>query len=78
MNMLEAYCELRQRKGVTLKDAIKRVRDPNIFGPMMVKMGDAEAFVSGLTYDYPEVIRPALRNPSYQLPGRNGRRAFIS
>jgi len=27
---------------------------------MMVKMGDAEAFVSGLTYDYPEVIRPAL------------------
>jgi len=56
----QAYCELRQRKGVTLKDAIKRVRDPNIFGPMMVKMGDAEAFVSGLTYDYPEVIRPAL------------------
>ena len=56
----QAYYELRQRKGVTLKDAIKRVRDPNIFGPMMVKMGDAEAFVSGLTYDYPEVIRPAL------------------
>jgi malate dehydrogenase (oxaloacetate-decarboxylating)(NADP+) len=56
----EAYYKLRRRKGVTLKDAIKRVRDPNIFGPMMVKMGDAEAFVSGLTYDYPEVIRPAL------------------
>jgi malate dehydrogenase (oxaloacetate-decarboxylating)(NADP+) len=28
---------------------------------MMVKMGDADAFVSGLTYDYPEVIRPALQ-----------------
>lgn len=27
----------------------------------MVKMGDADAFVSGLTYDYPEVIRPALQ-----------------
>jgi len=37
------------------------VREPNIFGPMMVKMGDADAFVSGLTYDYPEVIRPALQ-----------------
>jgi malate dehydrogenase (oxaloacetate-decarboxylating)(NADP+) len=56
----EAYYELRQRKGVTLKDAGKMVREPNVFGPMMVKMGDADAFVSGLTYDYPEVIRPAL------------------
>jgi malate dehydrogenase (oxaloacetate-decarboxylating)(NADP+) len=56
-----AYHELRQRKGVTLKDATKLVREPNIFGPMMVKLGDADAFISGLTYDYPEVIRPALQ-----------------
>jgi malate dehydrogenase (oxaloacetate-decarboxylating)(NADP+) len=28
---------------------------------MMVKLGEADAFVSGLTYDYPEVIRPALQ-----------------
>jgi malate dehydrogenase (oxaloacetate-decarboxylating)(NADP+) len=56
-----AYYELRQRKGVVLKDARKAVREPNIFGPMMVKMGDADAFLSGLTYDYPEVIRPALQ-----------------
>ncbi len=56
-----AYHELRERKGVTYPIARKRVRDPNIFGPMMVKMGDADAFVSGLTYEYPDVIRPALR-----------------
>lgn len=56
-----AYYELRQRKGITLKDARKLIREPNIFGPMMVKMGDADAFVSGLTYEYPEVIRPALQ-----------------
>ena len=56
-----AYHELRERKGVTLSIARKRVRDVNILGPMMVKMGDADAFVSGLTYDYPDVIRPALR-----------------
>ncbi len=55
------YYELRQRKGVTLMHAYKRLRDPNVFGPMMVAMGDADAFVSGLTYDYPEVIRPALQ-----------------
>jgi malate dehydrogenase (oxaloacetate-decarboxylating)(NADP+) len=57
----EEYFNLRQRKGVTLSEAKKLVREPNIFGPLMVKMGDAEAFVSGLTYDYPEVIRPALQ-----------------
>jgi malate dehydrogenase (oxaloacetate-decarboxylating)(NADP+) len=37
------------------------MRECNVFGPMMVKMGDADAFVSGLTYEYPEVIRPALQ-----------------
>ncbi len=57
----QAYYALRQRKGVTLQDAYKRLREPNVFGPMMVKMGDADAFVSGLTYDYPDVIRPALQ-----------------
>jgi malate dehydrogenase (oxaloacetate-decarboxylating)(NADP+) len=57
----KAYYELRQRKGVTAADALKKVRDPNIFGLMMVKMGDADAFVSGLTYDYPDVIRPSLQ-----------------
>ena len=57
----QAYHELRGRKGVTLAIARMRVQQVNIFGSMMVKMGDADAFVSGLTYDYPDVIRPALR-----------------
>ncbi len=57
----QALYELRQRNGMTLSMAQKRVREPNILGPMMVKMGDADACVSGLTYEYPEVIRPALQ-----------------
>ncbi len=57
----EAFYQLRKRKGVGLVDAHKTVCRPNVFGPMMVKMNDADAFVSGLTYDYPEVIRPALQ-----------------
>jgi malate dehydrogenase (oxaloacetate-decarboxylating)(NADP+) len=57
----QSYYELRQRKGIVLKDAEKYIADPNVLGSMMVKMGDADAFVSGLTYDYPEVIRPALQ-----------------
>ena len=62
---LEAYTqsfyELRNRKGVTLTVAGKMIRDPHVLGPMMVKMGDADTFLSGLTHAYPEVIRPALQ-----------------
>ena len=58
---IKSYYELRQRKGVNVADVAKLVREPNIFGPLMVKVGDADAFVSGLTYDYPDVIRPSLQ-----------------
>ncbi len=57
----EAFYEIRQRKGLTLSRAKKLISEPNILGPMMVKVGDADAFVSGLTHEYPEVIRPALQ-----------------
>jgi len=57
----ESYFELRKRKGIVLSEAKKTVRRRNVLGPMMVKMKDADAFVSGLTTDYPEVIRPALQ-----------------
>ena len=57
----EAYYKIRQRMGVTRKDAYKLIREPSILGPMMVKMGDADAVVAGLTYDYPEILRPALQ-----------------
>ncbi|MCO6452042.1 MAG: NADP-dependent malic enzyme [Caldilineales bacterium] len=51
----------RQRKGVTLESARQLVRQPNYLGPVMVAVGDADAFISGLTYNYPDVLRPALR-----------------
>ncbi len=58
--LAEAYFNIRERKGITHAHAARRVRNPNVFGPMMVANGHADAFVAGLTYDYPEVIRPAL------------------
>ena len=57
----KSFYEIRQRKGVRASDSVKKIQDPNIFGSLMVKMGDADAFISGLPYDYPEVIRPALQ-----------------
>ena len=58
---VKAFHELRARKGTILPLAYKRMCEPNVFGPMMVKMGDADAYVAGLTYEYPEVIKPALQ-----------------
>ncbi len=60
----ENYCQVllkqRQRKGVTLSRSHALVRRRSYFGPMMVQMGDADAYVSGLLHDYPSIIRPAL------------------
>jgi malate dehydrogenase (oxaloacetate-decarboxylating)(NADP+) len=55
-----ALYDARQRKGITLREAVALARHPNYFGAMMVRAGDADAFVAGLTYHYPDVIRPAL------------------
>ena len=57
----KAYYEIRNRKGVAVYDATKKVSEPNVFGSMMVSIGDADAFISGLTSDYPDVIRPSLQ-----------------
>ncbi len=57
----EALYALRQRSGVTQATARTLLRNRNYYGPLMVKMGDADAFISGLTYEYPDVIRPALQ-----------------
>lgn len=51
----------RQRKGITLHEARKLMRDRNHFAPMMVEMGEADAMISGLTKNYPSTIRPALQ-----------------
>ena len=52
---------LRQRRGVTLGGADELMNDLNIFGSMMVRMGDADAIVSGVSQNYPDTIRPALQ-----------------
>ena len=57
---INAYYKLRQRKGATRGTAERQMSRRNHFGPMMVALGDADAFVSGLTFNYPDVIRPAL------------------
>ncbi|MFY0601027.1 MAG: NADP-dependent malic enzyme [Cyclobacteriaceae bacterium] len=57
-----AFYKMRQRRGITLKDAYKAMtRSKNYFGAMMVEQGEADAFISGLSNDYPKTILPALQ-----------------
>jgi malate dehydrogenase (oxaloacetate-decarboxylating)(NADP+) len=62
---LSAYTEelytLRQRRGLTRHEAIETIRNHTTFGCVMVRLGDADALVDGLTKHYPETIRPALQ-----------------
>ncbi len=57
----EEFCRIRQRKGVTMREAKKFMLQRIYFGSMMVHKGDADGLVSGLSQHYPETIRPALQ-----------------
>ena len=66
--------EKRCRKGMTYDDALGDMFLPNHFGIMMVEMGDADAFLSGFSSKYADVIRPAIQitgsnNPAKHIAG---------
>jgi malate dehydrogenase (oxaloacetate-decarboxylating)(NADP+) len=50
----------RQRKGLTIFESVKLMRERNYFGSMMVEQGEADALISGITRNYPSTIKPAL------------------
>ena len=45
---------------MTHVQAMKFMLNVNYFGVMMVNNGEADVFISGISNDYPETIRPAL------------------
>ncbi|MWV64099.1 NADP-dependent malic enzyme [Halorubrum sp. JWXQ-INN 858] len=54
--------DLRKRKGITRREAGELVqRDTNYLGSVMVKAGDADALLTGLTHHYPSALRPPLQ-----------------
>lgn len=50
----------RNRRGYNMYEARKIMRERTYFGCMMVETGEADAFISGLTRQYPNTLRPAL------------------
>jgi malate dehydrogenase (oxaloacetate-decarboxylating)(NADP+) len=58
---VEEFYSIRQRKGVTRNEAEHLVLEPVTFGSLMVRLGDADGLIGGLTTHYPDTIRPALQ-----------------
>lgn len=56
----ERFYDDRKRKGVTEYEAKRLMKNRDYFGAMMVKSGDADAFITGLTIKYPRAVRPLL------------------
>lgn len=56
----EVYWKARKRKGITLFDAQKLMRQRDYFAAMMVSEGDADGMLSGHSRSYPSVIKPVL------------------
>jgi malate dehydrogenase (oxaloacetate-decarboxylating)(NADP+) len=76
-SMREKYArklfKARQRKGMTYEDAMQLMFLPNHFGMMMVTEGDADAFLSGFSSKYADVIRPAI-----QIAGTNNPQKHVA
>ncbi|HEX9705996.1 MAG TPA: NADP-dependent malic enzyme [Gemmatimonadales bacterium] len=59
-SMARALWALRQRKGVTLREARARAQDSMYYGLLMLRAARADALVAGVEMHYPDAIRPAL------------------
>ncbi len=56
----EIYWQKKQRKGMTLLEAQKWMRERNYFAAMMVNENQADALVTGYTRSYPTVAKPMI------------------
>ncbi len=56
----EIYWKARKRRGITLFDAKRLMRQRDYFAAMMVNEGDADGMLSGHSRSYPSVLKPVL------------------
>lgn len=70
----DIFYEKRQRKGLNYEECHEMMYNSNYFGVMMVETGEADAFISGFSSKYGDVIRPAIQiagtnNPQNHIAG---------
>jgi len=68
--------ELRQRRGMTHEEALRKIRQRNYFASVMVEAGAADGMVTGLTTGYADAIRAPLEIIHTQ-PGRRASGVYI-
>ncbi len=56
-----SLCEMRSRKGWTMTETRRQLRNPYVFGAMMVHEGMVDGQVHGIDQSYPNAIRPVLQ-----------------
>ena len=54
------YWELRRRKGVTMFEAVNKMKQRNLYSAMMLLDGEADALISGYSRSYPVTVKPML------------------
>ncbi|UZX32118.1 phosphate acetyltransferase [Lactobacillus helsingborgensis] len=59
-SMVQKFIDAR-RKDIAKSEAEKALKDPNYFGTMLVKIGQADGMVSGATHSTAATVRPALQ-----------------
>ena len=69
--------ELRKAKGMTEEEAAKTALNPNYFGTLMIKAGDADGMVSGADHSTADTVRPALQIIKSRRPERVVSALFI-
>jgi malate dehydrogenase (oxaloacetate-decarboxylating)(NADP+) len=63
------YFAMRNRKGITIDEARHRMRSRSYFAAMMLKAGEIDGIVAGITRSYPNAVRPLLECVG-TLPGK--------
>lgn len=61
MQYANSFWESRKRRGITLLDAQKWMRERNYFAAMMVNEGEADALVTGYSRSYPSTVKPIMQ-----------------
>ena len=57
----EEMHRLRGRRGLTKEDAVRQLNSATYFAPMMVRKGDADGYLGGVSHQYPDIVKPCLQ-----------------
>lgn len=61
LRFADIFWKERRRRGISLLDAQKWMRERNYFAAMMVNEGEADALLTGYSRSYPSVIKPMMQ-----------------